>query len=294
MPLGDESTATRKRASARWRAVMSTMVLRTNIPSSVATGVSPISTGTCEPSLRRPYNSRPAPIARTLGSWKNALRWSGWFIRNCSGTSSSIGWPSSSSRGYPNSRSTSRLTSTMRPPASIIRIPAGDDSTAARSRSSTARDWGSTGLTLESRRFPSYFKLGVGAATAIGRRWDGSDDYLAAESGRRRGRSLPLDHWGLGGRVDLRAVALGFSSRRGHHLPHRVRVAVGAGQGLDRRARHPPRPRVPGRLARHPGPRALPYRPDGLLGRRERHGPAIRLRRGHRGRDPRGVRRAAR
>src|SRR5881394_1758180 len=74
MPLGADSTTARNRASARLRAVISTTEASTKKPSSVSIGFSPISTGISTPSLRSPYSSRPAPIARVCGLAKKSVR----------------------------------------------------------------------------------------------------------------------------------------------------------------------------------------------------------------------------
>jgi hypothetical protein len=52
------------RLSASTRALMSTTDPTTNRPSLVWTGLRPISTGTRQPSLRRPRRRRPCPIGR--------------------------------------------------------------------------------------------------------------------------------------------------------------------------------------------------------------------------------------
>ncbi len=78
---------------------MSTMELSTNRPSSLWMGLSPISSGTSVPSLRRPKRSRPAPMARTSGAAKKAARCPGWASRKRSGTRRSTGSPISSRRG---------------------------------------------------------------------------------------------------------------------------------------------------------------------------------------------------
>ena len=72
MALGADSTTRRKRSSARFLSVMSTMAASTNAPSSVEMGFSPISTGNSWPSLRRPKRSRPAPMERERGSAKKS------------------------------------------------------------------------------------------------------------------------------------------------------------------------------------------------------------------------------
>ncbi len=51
-------------ASACLRAEMSTMTLKTSVPSGLSMRLLPISTGNSVPSLRRANNSRPAPMAR--------------------------------------------------------------------------------------------------------------------------------------------------------------------------------------------------------------------------------------
>ena len=126
----------RRSCSAAFLAPMSTIELRTNMPSSVSIGFKPISTGISVPSLRSPKSSRPAPIARLVGDekkWARSVGCRGW---KRAGTRASIFWPNSSSRAYPNIRSISRFTSTIRPSASTITMPLGEDSTAARNRSS--------------------------------------------------------------------------------------------------------------------------------------------------------------
>ena len=60
-------------SSARLRSVMSMIDARTNDPSAVRIGLSPTSTGNSVPSLRRPNNSRPAPIGRLDGAWKKLV-----------------------------------------------------------------------------------------------------------------------------------------------------------------------------------------------------------------------------
>src|ERR1041384_2099555 len=104
----------------------------------------------------------------------------------------------------------------MRPAASIMRIPEGDDSTAARSRSSTVRGWGSTWLKRRSGRIASCFKVGVGPPAAIGKSCRGSMttwlqgliDGVDAISrwitgGWGGGSTYPLSRW-----VFLRAVGI--------------------------------------------------------------------------------------
>ena len=61
-------------------------------------GFSPISIGNSLPSFFNPKRSRPAPIGRDSGRWKNEVRRSGWWPRNRSGTIISIDCPSISAR----------------------------------------------------------------------------------------------------------------------------------------------------------------------------------------------------
>ena len=77
--FGADSTTCRKRSSSRLREEMSTIADSTIVPSSVSIGFRPISTGNSLPSFFRPYRSRPAPIGRDCGSWKNEPRRSGWL-----------------------------------------------------------------------------------------------------------------------------------------------------------------------------------------------------------------------
>ncbi len=95
---GADSRSPRNLASARLRSLMSRMELIASTPSSVWSGLKPISTGNSLPSFCRPYSSRPIPIERVRGSPKYAVRCPVWARRKRSGTSVSIGRPSSSSR----------------------------------------------------------------------------------------------------------------------------------------------------------------------------------------------------
>ena len=58
-------------ASSCLRAVTSTMAARTSGPSSLGTGLNPISAVNAVPSLRRAETSRPRPMARALGAERN-------------------------------------------------------------------------------------------------------------------------------------------------------------------------------------------------------------------------------
>jgi hypothetical protein len=86
----------RTSASKRRRSEMSMMDAMVAAPDDTCTGPSPISSGTSEPSLRRPRSSRPAPISRVEGSEKKPRTWSSWRSRRSGGTRSARGRPRSS------------------------------------------------------------------------------------------------------------------------------------------------------------------------------------------------------
>ena len=128
--------------SAAWRrscvrSLVSRMALVTRTPSSVSSGLKLISTGNSVPSLRRPKSSRPEPMPRTRGSAKYAVRFPGWRPRKRSGISISTPWPSSSSLGYPNSRSVCEFTRTIFPVRSTITTASGAASSSPRNFAST-------------------------------------------------------------------------------------------------------------------------------------------------------------
>src|SRR5260221_463006 len=98
-------------------------------------------------------------MARVWGCSKKAVRSPGCRSRKRCGTSRSIGCPSSSSRAYPNRRSISRFTRIIFPPRSIITMPLGADSTAARKRTS-ARLRALMSTTEASTKSPSSVSMG--------------------------------------------------------------------------------------------------------------------------------------
>src|ERR1019366_7168305 len=100
------------------RSVTSRTAADTRMPSPVSMADREISTGNVLPSRRRPASSIPEPICLGRGSARYAARCAGCPAWPASGSRISAGWPASSSRRYPNSRSVCAFTSTIRPPAS--------------------------------------------------------------------------------------------------------------------------------------------------------------------------------
>jgi len=74
--LEDSTIAASRTAASRSRLawVMSRIAAVTQVPCSVSSGLRLISMGNSLPSERRPDNSSPAPISRTLGAWKKPER----------------------------------------------------------------------------------------------------------------------------------------------------------------------------------------------------------------------------
>ena len=130
MPLSTAYTRLRYLilASVALRLVMSRMALIARVPSSVSNGLRLTSSGNSVPSLCRPSNSSPAPIARARGCAKKIFSLPACMPRKRSGMSISILCPSSSSRRQPNRSTARELTSTISAAALAITIASGADS----------------------------------------------------------------------------------------------------------------------------------------------------------------------
>src|ERR1039458_8587769 len=124
------SSRSRSRA-ATTRSLTSRMAAITSVPSSVSMLDRLISAGNSPPSRRRPNSSSPPPIGRVRGSAKYPARTERCESRKRSGTSTSTGCPTSSSRAYPNSASTWALTSTISPSRPTPTIASGKSSSRA-------------------------------------------------------------------------------------------------------------------------------------------------------------------
>ena len=157
--------------SAAFRSEISRMALETKTPSSVSSGLRLISTGNSVPSLRCAYNSMPAPMDRTRGSPKKSVRCPGCWSRKRSGTNISMGWPTSSSRAYPNTFSTCALTSTILPFWFTTTVASGAASNSPRNRDSARlRALMSRAMAEAAVIWPMEFLMGeMVSATSISR-----------------------------------------------------------------------------------------------------------------------------